>query len=117
MGLVFTSEVGTPINRHNLTRQFKRLLAKAELPDERFHDLRHTCASLLIAQGADAHEVMETLGHSQITHTLGIYSHLFQERRRPVANRMDAALSDAFARNSSTGNDEPRRDVAKPQKK
>ena len=48
-GLVFATEIGTPLNRHNLTqRSFRPLLAKAGLPQIRFHDLRHTCATLLL---------------------------------------------------------------------
>jgi integrase len=70
-GLVFTTGVGTPISRADLiTRSFKPLLKKANLPDIRFHDLRHTCATLLLAKGVHAKLVQELLGHSTIAVTL-----------------------------------------------
>ncbi len=94
---VFTSTVGTPLEPRNLVRSFKAILAKAELPDMRFHDLRHSCASLLYAQGVSAREIMETLGHSQITMTLNTYTHIAPESRRRVADAMDVALGGAEA--------------------
>lgn len=90
--LVFTSTIGTPLDRHNVTRQFQRLLARVGLPRQRFHDLRHGCASLLFAQGLTAKDVMEVLGHSQISTTADLYGHMFDERRREIADRMDLAL-------------------------
>ena len=59
----------------------------------RFHDLRHSAASLLAAQGATAHDVMETLGHTQITTTMNLYTHVFTERKTELADMMDAALT------------------------
>ncbi|MEV7507612.1 tyrosine-type recombinase/integrase [Streptomyces sp. NPDC091201] len=56
------------------------------------HDLRHTCASLLLAQGVDARTIMETLGHSTITMTLDTYAHVMQTTLRAPADRMDDAL-------------------------
>jgi site-specific recombinase XerD len=64
-GFVLTSAVGTPLEPRNVTRQFKALLTAAKLPDMRLHDLRHSCATLLLAQGVNPRVVMETLGHSQ----------------------------------------------------
>lgn len=58
----------------------------------RVHDLRHTCASLLPAQGVDARTIMETLGHSTITMTLDTYAHVMQTTLRAAADRMDDAL-------------------------
>jgi integrase len=69
-GLVFTTSVGTPIEPRNAVRTFKRILRKAGLPDKRFYDLRHTCASLLLAQGVHPRVVMDILGHSQISLTM-----------------------------------------------
>jgi integrase len=89
---VFTSTVGTPLEPRNVVRSFKAVLANAGLPDMRFHDLRHTCASLLLAQGVSAREIMETLGHSQITMTLNTYTHIAPDARRRVADAMDSAL-------------------------
>jgi len=65
-GLVFVSCVGTALEPRNLFRSFKSTLRKAGLPDIRFHDLRHSAASLMLAQGVPLGVVMEVLGHSPI---------------------------------------------------
>jgi hypothetical protein len=70
----------------------KAALRRAKLPPLRFHDLRHTCASLLLAQGVHPRVVMETLGHSQIGLTMNTYSHVIEEVRREAAARMEAVL-------------------------
>jgi integrase len=88
--LVFTTTTGRPI-RHNLfyARHFKPAVLRAGLPAAlRFHDLRHTCAALLIAQGAHPKAIMERLGHSSIQVTLDRYGHLFPG--------LDEALSDGL---------------------
>jgi integrase len=59
----------------------------------RVHDLRHTCASLLLAQGVDARTLMETLGHSTITMTLDTYAHVMGTALRAASDRMDDALN------------------------
>jgi integrase len=64
---VFASTTGTPINPRNLLRQFKDILQKAGLRDIRFHDLRHTAATFLIARGEHPRTIMDILGHSQIS--------------------------------------------------
>lgn len=91
-GLVFTSTIGTPIEVGNLRRSFWRLLDKAGLPRMRFHDLRHSCASLLLVQGVSARVVMETLGHSNISITMDTYTHVLPELQRQAADAMDRAL-------------------------
>jgi integrase len=94
-GYVFTTVIGTPIDGTNLTAQgFKRLLKRAGLPDMRFHDLRHTCASLLIAEGRSPREIMGVLGHSQISLTMDTYGHLFPENQHRAADAMQRALFD-----------------------
>jgi integrase len=92
--LVFPSIKGTPLNRHNLIfRSFKPLLKKAGLPHSvRFHDLRHTAATLLISKGLDAKIVQETLGHSSIIITLDIYAQLLSGRRDEATKAMEDAL-------------------------
>jgi len=62
----------------------------------RFHDLRHTCASLLIAQGAHPRAVMEHLGHSSISVTMDRYGHLFPDELNRLADRLDAARGAAL---------------------
>jgi hypothetical protein len=67
---VFTSPLGTALDSRNVTREFHALLAAANLPPIRFHDPRHTAATVLLAQGVDPRTIIETLGHSQISLTL-----------------------------------------------
>src|SRR5713226_2522718 len=93
-GLVFTSTIGTPIEVGNLRRSFGRLLERAGLPRMRFHDLRHSCASLLLVQGVPARVVMETLGHSNISITMDTYTHVLPELQRQAAEAMDRVLGD-----------------------
>jgi integrase len=91
--LVFTTATGRPLHGTNVTRAFQQLLASAGLRRQRFHDLRHSCASLLLAQGVHPRVVMETLGHSQIALTMNIYSHVLPELQREAAARMDELLA------------------------
>lgn len=77
-GFVFTAAEGGPLRRNFYRRTFKPAVVAAGLPpDVRFHDLRHTCAALLIAQGAHPKEIQERLGHSTIRLTFDRYRHLF----------------------------------------
>ena len=63
------------------------------VPRVRFHDLRHTAATLLLAQSVDARTIMETLGHSQISLTLNTYSHVLPALQAAAADKLDAILS------------------------
>lgn len=92
-GLVFTRPNGMPLHGSNVTRDFQRMLERAGLRRLRFHDMRHACASLLIAQGVHPRIVMETLGHSQIGITMNLYSHVLPEAQRQAAAQMDAVLT------------------------
>jgi len=89
---VFTTRIGTPMHSGDVTRALQRLLAAAELPRMRFHDLRHGAATLLLAQGVHPRVVMETLGHSTIAITMNVYSHVVPALQREAADRLDAAL-------------------------
>jgi integrase len=91
-GLVFTSTIGTPLEPRNGLRALQGHVRKAGLPHQRFHDLRHACASFLLAQGVELKVVQETLGHSQISTTADIYAHVMPSLRRQAADRMDALL-------------------------
>lgn len=92
-GLVFPSEVGTPLAPRNLQRHFKGVLKKAGLPKTiRFHDLRHSCATFLIAQGVHPRVVMELLGHSQISVTMNTYGHVLPDTQRDAAAKLDMLL-------------------------
>jgi integrase len=88
-GLVFTSTVGTVIEPRNLNRFFDELIGKARVRRIRFRDLRHTCASLLLAQNVPARVVMEILGHSQLAMTTDLYSHVMPTALREAADAMD----------------------------
>jgi integrase len=92
-GLVFPSSVGTPLLGGNLNRAFKALLKRASLPQSfRFHDLRHTCATLLLKQGVNPKFVQELLGHADISLTLNVYSHVLPDMGDIAAGAMDDAL-------------------------
>lgn len=92
-GFVFTTTIGTPLDARNVQDGFKAVLARAKLRQQRFHDLRHGAASLLLAQGVQPRGVMEILGHSQIGITLNLYSHVMPELLRDAADKMDAVLA------------------------
>jgi integrase len=93
LGLVFTNTVGCPLDGLNLLKYwYYPLLKKANLPKIRFHDLRHTAATLLLGRGINPKVVSEMLGHSHISVTLGIYSHVTPHMQQQAASAMDAAL-------------------------
>jgi integrase len=90
--LVFATRTGGPLDGINVTRDFKRMLKKAGLPIRRFHDLRHTTASLLLHQRVHPRVVMDLLGHSEIRVTMDLYSHVAPVLQREAADEMDALL-------------------------
>lgn len=93
-GFVFTTDMGTFINPSNLRRRsFANLLKKARLPKIRFHDLRHTCATLLFKQGEHPRLVQELLGHANVAITLDTYSHVIPGMGNQTARAMEDALS------------------------
>ncbi|MEU1538423.1 tyrosine-type recombinase/integrase [Actinacidiphila glaucinigra] len=91
-GLIFTTATGRATDPRSLNRMLTVLCRNAKIRRVRVHDLRHTCASLLLAQGVDARTIMETLGHSTITMTLDTYAHVMHTTLRAAADRMDDAL-------------------------
>ena len=91
--LIFATQVGTAVNPENLVqRSFKPLLRRAALPKIRFHDLRHTCATLLLGHGVHPKLVQELLGHATIAMTLDTYSHFLPSMGDQTARAMEAAL-------------------------
>ena len=84
---------GTPLHNADVNRSFKALLRRANLPDVRFYDLRHSCASLLVAQGVHPRVVMEILGHSTITLTMNTYSHVLPQAQRDAIGLIDTLLA------------------------
>lgn len=91
--LVWTVPGGSPIEARNLLRQFKSLLEQAGLPDMRFHDLRHTHATLLLEAGVHPKVVQERLGHSDIGITMDTYSHVMPNLQRDAAGLIDNILT------------------------
>lgn len=92
-GLVFTGETGGIVNPSNLrNRSFRPLLARAGLPRITFHDLRHTCASLLFQRNVHPKFVQELLGHASIAITLDTYSHMLPGMGGEAADAIGEAL-------------------------
>jgi len=92
-GLVFASGKGTPLDAQNIVnRHFKPLLKRSELPDIRWHDLRHTYATLLLARGTHPTYVQKSLGHASVQLTLDRYSHWMPSMGRNTAEGIDEAL-------------------------
>lgn len=102
---VWVDDLGKLINPNTLTSHFKSLLAQNGLPTIRFHELRHSCASLLIACGVSMKEIQEWLGHSAISTTADIYSHLNYSSKLNVASTLTSVFGggtlDIKAQNTS----------------
>ena len=96
--LVSTAPQGGPVREQKFVAGiFKPAAARAGLPYRlRFHDLRHTCASLLIAQGASVKAVKAQLGHASATVTPDRYGHLFPDELQQLADRLQDAYADAI---------------------
>lgn len=94
-GLIFPNQVGRTMNSKNLSaRSFKKILKRAGLPETvRVHDLRHTCATVLLARGVHPKFVQELLGHKNISITLDTYSHVLPGMGDTAAGEMDEAMS------------------------
>ena len=94
MGLAFASQIGSPLEPRNLIRSFKGALKKGRVRDTRFHDLRHSAASLMLAQDVPMRVVMELLGHSSIALTANTYSHVMPSlvRGLPPRERLQSFL-------------------------
>jgi integrase len=89
LGLVFTRQDGEPLDSKRLARELDRLTKRAELPRIRFHDLRHTAGTSLIAEGIPLVMVKDLLGHSTIAITADIYSHVLPPHQDQIADRME----------------------------
>lgn len=89
---VFSWDDGRPIPPEYVSHKFGKLLKKHNLPHIRFHDLRHTCASLLLCDGSTLKDVQAWLGHSSITMTADVYGHLDFDRKKDISNKMQTVL-------------------------
>ena len=91
--LVFTNAIGGPLDgSHVLRRQLHPLLKHASLPQIRFHDLRHTAATLLLGQDVHPKVVSEMLGHAGVAITMDLYSHVLPSMQQRAADAMDAVM-------------------------
>lgn len=89
---VFSRKNGQPIAPKSLENHFKKILKDANLPDIRFHHLRHTHATILLRKGVHPKVVQERLGHSKISTTLDIYSHVIQGMQAEVSNLISGII-------------------------
>ena len=93
LDLIFCSEIGTPLDPHNIaSRHFKPALKRAGLPDMRLYDLRHTCATLLLSAGENPKVVAERLGHSTIILTLDTYTHVLPDMQQAASDKLEKML-------------------------
>ncbi|RAJ54325.1 phage integrase family protein [Streptomyces sp. PsTaAH-130] len=107
-GLVFTIPKGRPLDPTNLTRRFRRLPYKAELRTIRFHDLRHSTATLLLEQGVDLVVIKELLGHAHIGVTATVYAHVRLRLQRDAIDTLSTALGNPETTETANGDgDEP----------
>lgn len=95
LDLVFAAADGNPLHPNSLALQFNRLIAQACVPRIRFHDLRHTSATLMLANGEHPKIVAERLGHSDIGMTMNRYSHVTMDMQRQAADRLDDLMEGA----------------------
>ncbi|MAT96375.1 MAG: hypothetical protein CL608_04460 [Anaerolineaceae bacterium] len=95
-GFIFTTSVGTPISPRNLLRHFYKAIDQANLPRIRFHDLRHTFATLMLSVDGGVHPkvVQEMLGHSSITQTLDTYSHVIPGIKQEAAEKINTIFAE-----------------------
>ena len=92
-GLVFTTGIGTPMDGDNLVkRSFKPLMSRTRLPQIRFHDLRHTFATLLLSRGTHPKVVQEMLGHADISQTMDTYSHVLPDMQKGAVSEIEEGL-------------------------
>lgn len=91
---VFCDHNGGLLRRQNVNRRsFKKILEAAELPEIRFHDLRHTAATLLLMKNENPKIVSEMLGHTKVSITLDMYSHVLPTMQESAASKMDSIFS------------------------
>lgn len=91
-GLIVAKFDGTPLRARSLVNHWYKLLDESGLPRIRFHDLRHTHASILFDQGADPKEVSEALGHSDVAFTWNQYTHMYRRQKEKLAMKLETAL-------------------------
>lgn len=106
--LIFPSTIGTPMDLRNLLKDFKKVIRSSGLPYIRFHDLRHTAATIMLLRGVPVFTVSKVLGHSKPSVTLDIYGHLIPGALEVAAQVMEDALTPVSI---SMGQSEPQEAV------
>lgn len=91
-GLIFTTLAGKPLQSVNVTRDLQRHLARLRLPRQRFHDLRHAWATLMLEDGEDLAIVSRALGHTTLATTADVYAHVTPAMLDRAAERMSGIL-------------------------
>jgi len=99
--LIVTSHTGKPLSKSTLRGDFRRLLRAAGLPMARIHDLRHSCASILLGEGVAAQTVSKYLGHSEVKTTLNTYGHVARAHTQEAAVTMDRTLGNEYSSQQS----------------
>ena len=89
---MFCTLHGTHLNPNHVVEEFKKVLNRAGLPNIRFYDLRHSAAILLLSLGVHPKVVQELLGHTQISMTMDLYSHVLPGMQQDAMRKLDAAL-------------------------
>ena len=87
--MVFTTRIGTPLDARNMLRVYYRLRDRAQLPKIRFHDLRHSTATILKMAGIPDEAIQKLLGHASVRTTQEIYTHLTGGAEKRAADKMD----------------------------
>lgn len=95
LNLVFTNELGGHLTSNTVYENFKRIAGKIGIPSTRFHDLRHTFATLSLQNGDDIKTVSENLGHATVAFTLDTYGHVTERMKQDSARRMQAFIQEA----------------------
>ena len=109
--LVFPNTIGNPMHASSFrSRWWRALVRKAGLPYIRFHDLRHTAATLLLGRGVPVKVVSEMLGHANVSITLNMYGHVLPHMQQQAAQTMDAILSSDASLGSNEGSNSPKMD-------
>lgn len=91
---VFSDEIGRHLARQTVYKNFKRILESMDMPDVRFHDLRHSFAVISLQSGDDVKTVQENLGHHTAAFTLDVYGHVTEKMRKDSASRMESFINE-----------------------
>lgn len=103
---IFTRASGANLDPSNVSRVFRMLTRQAGVPRLRFHDLRHTAASLMVRRGVSAKLVSDRLGHADVAFTLRVYTHLYDDQRREAALPLDQLLAGPVKESAEPSGDE-----------